>query len=148
MKRFRIWSAPRQGGGTVVAERGLVTVELANQQQFVTTGAGAYAAHYVGPILKGLGFHIDDMIAHAVGKNFSTNFKYKITAEKSYDGDSWTGFSAAVLTEQTTATYVVSSTHSTRSDYGIQIRFRIEVSDTGSKEVGVLSATVAIRLHT
>lgn len=99
-------------------------------------------------MLDGLGPHIQDIVVHALGRAFSTNFGYKVTAERSYDGETWTAFSADILSAQTTTGYKLSSAYSTRGDLGLMIRFRVEVNDGGAKEVGTLSITAAIRLWT
>lgn len=121
---------------------------LCDEETYTSTGQSTYVGRPVGPVLDGLGPHVQDIVVHVLGRAFSTGFKYKVTAERSYDGETWSPFSADVLTEQTTTGYKISSAFSTRTDLGLMIRFKIEVSDSGSKEVGTLSATVAIRLWT
>ena len=101
----------------------------------------------MGPVLEGIGPSIQDIVIHVLGRTFSSNFKYKVTAERSYDGETWTAFAADVLNEQTTVGYKISSAYSTRTDLGLMIRFLISVSDTGSKEIGTLSVSVSIRLY-
>lgn len=131
-------------GGSASAS--VLTFELCDEETFTSPGATSYLARPVGPVLDGLGPHIQDIVVHVLGRVFSSNFKYKVIAERSYDGEAWTVFSADVLSEQTTTGYKISSAYSTRSDLNVMIRFLIAVSDTGSKEIGTLSASVAIRL--
>lgn len=124
-----------------------MTVVLCEEETFTTTGAGAtYVARPVGPVLDGLGPYIQDIVVHAYGRAFSTGFGYKVTAERSYDGETWTPFSADLLSAQTATGYRPLSAYSTRGDFGLMIRFKVEVNDGGAKEIGTLSITVAIRL--
>lgn len=122
-------------------------LELCRDQLFTTAGGAGYVAHLLVNAPPGLPPYIQDIVGHAYGRAFSSNFKYKVTGDKSYDGMDWTAFNTTVLTEQTSGGTKISSTpHSDRSDYGLHIRFRVEVNDTGSRESGVLSVVLAIRL--
>lgn len=124
----------------------VITVEICEELTFTSAGTGAYVSKPIDPVLDGLGPEIQDLVVHVLGRAFSANFKYKVTAERSYDGEVWTAFAAELLSEQTTTGYKTSSAYSTRTDFGLLIRFKVETSDAGAKEIGTLSITVAIRL--
>ena len=135
-----------RGGGRTSRDPRVILVEICTELQFITSGSGSYVARPIGPVLSGLGPWIQDLVVHANGRAFSTNFAYKVTAERSYDGETWSAFSGEVLSEQTTTGYKVSSAYTTRTDFGLMVRFKVETDDAGAKEVGTLSITVAVRL--
>jgi hypothetical protein len=143
---------PMRGNGDTIVRPGgqkVILVELCDERSFTTLGGGAYANSIVGPVLKDMGPFIEDIVVHANGRNFSTNFKYKILGQYSYDGETWTNFASDVLSEQTTTGTKISSAYSTRTDLGLRIRFKIGVNDTAAaKETGTLSVTVAIKVAT
>jgi hypothetical protein len=127
----------------------ILMIELCDERAFTTLGSGAYANSIVGPQLKGVGPFVEDLVVHANGRNFSTNFKYKIIGQYSYDGETWTTFAGDLLSEQTTTGAKISSAYSTRTDFGLRIRFKIGVNDTGAaKETGTLSVTIAVKIAT
>lgn len=139
------------GGARVGGDRSLVMVELLSDQAFSSIGSGSWSGIIAGPVIRGLGPQILDIAIHGFGRGWSAGFKYKVVADKSYDGDQWYPFSGDLLGPTTSAAYIISATpHAVRGDFGLYIRFRVEVSDGGGgvKEVGFLSVTAAIRLHT
>lgn len=123
-------------------------VELCDERTWNTIGSASYNNFIVGPILKDVGPLVEDIVVHALGRNFSTNFKYKVIGQYSYDGETWTTFAADLLSEQTTTGAKISSAYSTRTDFGLRIRFKIGVNDTGAKETGTLSVMIAVKLAT
>lgn len=124
----------------------MIVIELCSEEQFTSNGTSTYVGRPIGAAIDGGGPGIQDIVVHVLGRAFSTGFKYKVTAERSYDGETWSAFSSDLLGEQTTTGYKISSAYSTRTDMGLMIRFKIETSDSGAKEIGVLSVSVAIRL--
>lgn len=126
----------------------VVFVEVCSERQFTTKGDGSWVTYLLVPDLAHLGPYIQDIETHVFGSNFSNNFKYKVTGEKSYDARTWSSFTTELLSSQTGAGYVIpTSPHSDRTDYGLHIRISVQVSDTSAaKEIGTLSVMLAIRL--
>ena len=135
------------GGGNSSLPR-VLTLELCRERQFTTTGAGGatFTTHVLASDLAGIGPAIEDIVVHIYGRGFSANFTYRITAQKSYDGVDWTNFSAALLAATTASGNQISNAYTTRIDFALHLRFLVEVTDTGAKEVGCLSVSLAIRL--
>jgi len=126
----------------------VLLVELCDEEPFTTIGTTTYTYHIRGGVLRDVGPSIEDIVVHANGRNFSSVFKYKVIGQYSYDGETWTDFAADLLTQQTTSGAKIGSAYSTRTDFGLRIRFKVAVIDAGAKENGVLSVTVAVKLAT
>lgn len=124
----------------------VILVELCLDRQFTTPGTSTFVAYQTGPVITGIGPQIEDIVIHAIGRNFTANFAYKVTAEYSYNGKAWTAFSTDVLPVQSASGNKIGAAFTTRTNFGLQIRFQIEVTDSGASEVGELSITAAIRL--
>lgn len=125
----------------------VVELVLATDEQFMVTGT-TYQDHIVGPVVQGIGPHLEDIVVHARGRSFSSNFRYKVRMQWSYDADDWQpGTPVDLLGEQSITTPVISTPYTTRTNFGIYIRFLISVvsGDTGTAN-GNLSVTVALRL--
>lgn len=119
---------------------------LLNQSAEVTQGAGATPTYrQIGPVYHNIGPHLEDLVIHAELENKTTNFKYRVAGEYSYDGVNWQSFSSDVLTEQTSNGYVVGAAFNTRTDLGMHVRFKLGLADTGSQEQGDLSISVAFK---
>lgn len=126
----------------------VLTLELCRERQFTTTGGGGsvWTTHVLVSDLAGVGPAIEDIVVHIYGRGFSTNFTYRIIAQKSYDGVDWSAFASALVASTTASGNTISSAYSTRTDFGLHIRFIVEVTDVGAKEIGCLSISLAIRL--
>ena len=73
--------------------RKVVVIPLCIKRQFSTAGAPAGRDYLVGPAkLTGIGPSIEDIVGQARGENFTTNFNWKLLAEKSSDGEGWAAF--------------------------------------------------------
>jgi len=125
----------------------VMLIELCDEEQFATNGAGAWVSNYRGPWLKGMASNVEDIVVHANGRSFSANFQYRVSAEYSYDGETWTTFASVILTAQTTTGAKIGAAYSDRTQFGPMIRFKVGVNDSATaKESGVLSVTIAIKL--
>ena len=128
--------------------RKVVVIPLCIKRQFSTAGASAGRDWLVGPAkLAGVGPYIEDIVCQGRGENFTTNFNWKILAEKSIDGEGWAAFANPVLVNQTSATSTVGSPYATYTDFMNDIRFLISVANgAGSAvELGTLTAYAALK---
>ena len=129
-----------RGGGSPVME-----IELCRDRLFVSTSASDEKT-IVGPVLEQVGPQIEDIVIHARGRSFTTNFDYQIELEWSYDGEIWASYILLSYAEST-ANPVIGSVKNDRSKFGRLIRFVIKVKGAASEtNQGSLSATAAVRL--
>lgn len=98
--------------------------------------------------LENIGPFIAGVTAHAKGQDMTTNFQYQVTGAWSYDGEEWTPFSGNILANQTADGSVNSSQYTTKTDFGLHVRFYVSVSNTTGTNVesGTVSVTLAIEL--
>lgn len=129
--------------GRMGSTRNVFVVEIAKDKEFVTPGTGTATSVLVGPVFKDIGAYVADIVVHGKGRNVSGGFTYTVKAQFSYDGETWEDFGAALLTVVTanvTKTQV-SSPNTSRTNFGRQIRFLVEVNDSNN---GVAKAQLSL----
>ena len=143
--------ATSRGARAAPASRKVIVISLCTDRQFTTQGTQTYKYFVVGPrALFNIGPHIEDIVGQARGKDFTTYFNWKLTGEKSVDGDLWEQFGTGIIAVQTGAGQIVAPAHTARADYANNIRFVIGVatSSGGAAEIGNLTAYAAIKFWT
>lgn len=130
--------------------RKVVVIPLCIDRQF-TSLALTYKYFLVGPrVLANVGPQLQDIVGQARGKDFTTNFKWKLVGDKSVDGEVWEQFGTVIIPEQTAAGQVVATPHAARTDYANNIRFALGVCNvSGSNpELGNITSYAALTFAT
>ena len=110
--------------------RKVIIVPLCTERQFSTLNSTTYKYYIVGPkYLPYIGPFVEDMIAHARGKDFTAQFNWKMVGEWSVDAEGWTQFASPLIVAQTSAASAVGPTYATRADFGLHLRFSIGVAN-------------------
>lgn len=140
------------GGGVASAVLGTLLYELCEDRVFAATtlvGAVAYDEYVLtGEEFASMGPAIVDVVVHAEGLSFSSNFTYDVVLQYKYKYGAWT--SVPLLTLQSSGTYAISSPYTTRSSFGMQCRIvlRTQVSaGSSATQHGTLSVSAAVRLY-
>ena len=131
--------------------RKVAVITLCTDRQFVTQGSTTYKNFVVGPrVLQGVGPLLESIAAQGRGKDFSTNFRFKLVGEYSVDGELFSAFGGTIIGETTAQGNVVPTPHSTLTDYGNDLRFSVAVSNTTGTAVesGNLSLFVSLKFAT
>lgn len=104
-------------------------------------------------ILETAGHSLTDIVVHAEGNNFTTNFTYRIVLQYAFENDGWVdgGVTPFILIAlQTTGAYVAPSVFSDRTKFGVRIRVIVQtqVSAGAKTEKGNLNVGVALHYLT
>lgn len=137
-------SRRRSGNGSTIM------FDLALDRVFsATSPAGSIFDEFVltGQDFEALGPGIADIVIHAEGDNFTANFSYQVGLQYRYRNGPWA--TAAVLPNQTSGAYVISSPFNDRSKLGMRIRLVLQTQITGVVVVpqhGNLNLCAAVRI--
>ncbi len=124
-------------------------VPLLKEKLLTTNGTGAYVLMRIGPQqLWGIGPLLDGITIYGILRDKSANFEYKVVAEWSNDGETWTAFGADILGPTSANGQVVSTEFTVALDFGLYVRLMVGVKPTAGTaiETGVLSLTARFRL--
>ena len=143
--------APSRTGGPVMGGRKVVVIPLIVKCQVATLNSTTFKSMIIGPApLLNVGPYLENIVPHGVGRSFSTNFQWKLQAEKSTEGDAWSAFGADILAAQTAEGMVIGSAYTTITDFGLQLRFLLAIANVSgtATESGAVSAYAALKFWT
>lgn len=131
--------------------RRILLLPLCVDRLFNTDGAGDFVFDVGDVEAQEVGPYIEDVVISAYGKAFSQYFTYKVVGEFSNDGGaSWKAFAGSVLPTQSAGGHVNGNPYTTRTDFGLRVRFRIVATNSQgtAKESGTITATACIKIWT
>ena len=137
-----------RNGGPIMPGRKVVVIPLASHRQVSSQGSTAYSSILVGPMpLHQSGPFLQTITGYGVGREFTANFKWKLLAEKSIEGDVWSSFANPIIPEQTAQGMIVGNAYESYADFGLQLRFLLAVGNVSGTaiEQGIISAYVALK---
>jgi len=143
--------AGRNARGLQPSTRKVLVIPLCIERQFTSTSTTP-RFYVVGPrYLAGVGPLVEDITAQGRGKDFSSQFNWKLVGEKSVDGEAFAAFTGGdLITTQAAAGSVVGTPHVTRTDYMLNLRFAVGVlnGSGANTETGNLTAYAALKSWT
>ncbi len=77
-----------------------------------------------------------------------SGFLFDLPAQYSYDGEAWTDFSGILFGPVSTTGNFLSTPHTTRTDFGMCMPFRVGTYGTTGGELATVSMKAAIKFWT
>ncbi len=129
----------------------VLTLAMAEPFSASATNTSGFFNEYVvtGEEFERLGPAIQDIVIHAEGSNFTSNFSYDVVLQYKYELGNWS--TVSLLGIQTGTTYVISTPFVDRVKLGMRIRvlIRTQITSVGgaTPQTGTLNVTAAVRLY-
>lgn len=125
--------------------------DLLDGEHYQTSGGGAGGTNIIlDKEFHGLGPQLAGMTIHGFLEEVTSNFSLSVRGQYSFNGRLWQDFTSPFLTMTGAGgspVQAISDEYTDTSEFGLRLRFKINISDNNTIQSAVVSLKVAMRFH-